>query len=71
MSDADSRLSPRPPITVPDLERWVEHGATWRAVEVSDERAVVELCTCYGEPVDLRQSDAPELIRYVRAARAD
>ena len=38
-------------------------------LEVSDERAVVELCTCYGEPVDTVQSEAPELIEFVRAHR--
>jgi hypothetical protein len=59
----------RPPITVSDLERWVAHGARWRAVELSDQRAVVELCTCYGEPVDMVQSSAPELIEFVRRHR--
>ncbi len=59
------------PITVADLQRWEEHGATWRAVEISDERAVVELCTCYGEPVDLAQSESPELIAFVRTHRPD
>lgn len=60
----------RAPITVEDLESWEEHGAMWRAVEVSDDNAVVELCTCYGEPVDLVQGHAPELIEFVRARRA-
>jgi hypothetical protein len=65
----DQRL--RAEITVEDLKRWEDHGATWRAVEICDERAVVELCTCYGEPVDLAQSEAPELIAFVRAHRAN
>jgi hypothetical protein len=56
----------RPSITVEDLERWTDNGAQWRPLEVSDERAVVELCTCYGEAVDVVQSEAPELIEYVR-----
>jgi hypothetical protein len=60
----------RPPVTVADLERWEENGATWHALEISNERAVVELCTCYGEPVDTLQSDAPELIEFVRARRS-
>ncbi len=59
----------RPTITIADLERWEEHGAMWRPLEVSDERAVVELCTCYGEPVDTVQSQSPELIEFVRAHR--
>jgi hypothetical protein len=56
-------------VTVEDLERWEEHGATWRTLELSDERAVVELCTCYGEPVDRLQSVQPELIEFVRSHR--
>ncbi len=61
----------RAPVTIADLQRWEEHGAGWRALEVSDECAVVELCTCYSEPVDTVQSDAPELIEFVRAHRPD
>ncbi len=61
----------RAPVTIEDLERWKDHGAVWRAVEVSDQRAVLELCTCYGEPVDIVQSHAAELIAYVREHRAD
>ena len=52
--------------TVEDLERWEEHGAIWRPFEVTDQRAVVQLCTCYGEPVDLVESDDPQLIEFVR-----
>ena len=59
----------RPSITVADLQRWEENGATWRTLELSDERAVVELCTCYGEPVDTLQSEAREVIDFVRAHR--
>jgi hypothetical protein len=61
----------RPAITVDALVRWEEHGANWRAVEVSDRRAVVELCTCHGEPVDVLESDEPALIAFVRGRRAD
>jgi hypothetical protein len=63
--------SARPSVTVEDLERWEDNGATWRALEVSDERAVVELCTCYGEPVDMARSEDPAVIRWVRAHRDD
>ena len=45
------------PGTIEDLERWEDHGATWRPLELTDERVVVELCTCYGEPVDVLQSE--------------
>lgn len=56
----------RPGLTVADLQRWEDNGATWRAVEVGDERAVVELCTCYGEPVDVLAGEGPELVDFVR-----
>jgi hypothetical protein len=59
----------RPSITIADLERWEENGATWRTLELTDERAVVELCTCYGEPVGTLQSESPEFIEFVRARR--
>jgi hypothetical protein len=48
------------------LERWEAHGASWRLLELRDGRAVVELCTCYGEPVDRVDSDDPELLQLVR-----
>jgi hypothetical protein len=54
-------------VTVADLERWEEHGASWRTLELSDQRAVVELCTCYGEPVDRLEGTEPELVEFVRA----
>ncbi len=57
----------RPEVTVEDLKRWVDHGATWRPLEISDELAVVELCTCSGEPMDTVQSAAPALIEFVRS----
>lgn len=63
-------MSERRPVTVEDLERWEDHGATWRALEVTDQRAVIELCTCYGEAVDTVQSEAPELIAFVREHHA-
>lgn len=48
------------------VQRWEEHGAAWRAVHVSDELAVVDLCTCTGEPVDRLESSDPDLIRFIR-----
>jgi hypothetical protein len=59
----------RPMLTLADLRRWEDNGATWRALEVADDHAVVELCTCHGEPVDQLTGDAPELIEFVRAHR--
>jgi hypothetical protein len=60
----------RAELTVADLERWVEHGAQWRLLECDERHALVELCTCYGEPVDVGRGESPELIAYVQARRA-
>jgi hypothetical protein len=35
-------------------------------VHVSDEWAIVDLCTCHGEPVDRIESGDPALIRLLR-----
>lgn len=59
------------PATIKELEDWTLNGATWRPLELSDERAVVELCTCHGEAVDVVESEDPELIDFVRAHRLD
>jgi hypothetical protein len=48
------------------LERWEHHGATWRTVHVSDAKAIVDLCTCHGEPVERIESADPDLIRLLR-----
>jgi hypothetical protein len=52
------------PIAV--LERWTDHGALYRVLELTDERAVVQLQSCYGEPVDLLESDDARLIAFLR-----
>jgi hypothetical protein len=52
------------------LRRWEDHGATWRAIHVSDAKAIVDLCTCMGEPVDRIESDDPELIAFLRERAA-
>jgi hypothetical protein len=43
----------------------------WRIVELSRERAVVDLCTCTGEPVERLESEDPAPIGYVRTAQRD
>ncbi len=53
-----------PPIQI--LERWEELGAVWRIRHLSDGAAVVDLCTCHGEPVDRIESSDRELIAYLR-----
>jgi hypothetical protein len=54
-------------LTIAELEDWELHGAIWRTLVVSDERAVVELCSCSGEPMDVVEGDGAELIEFVRA----
>ena len=56
-------------LTVPELERWVLFGADWRLVELSAERAIVDLCACTGELVERRESNDTALIGYLRSAR--
>ena len=56
---------------VDDLERWVLSGGHWRVVDISREHAVVDLCTCTGEPVDRVASDDPAVIGYLRTARSE
>ena len=51
---------------IEQLIRWEEHGAEWRTVHVSDEHASVDLCTCYGEPIDQLESSDPSLIAWLR-----
>jgi hypothetical protein len=58
-------------LTVAQLEDWELHGAIWRALSVSDERAVVELCSCTGEAMDVAEGDSPELIEFVRTRPAE
>jgi hypothetical protein len=57
-------------LTIERLERWELFGAPWRVVHLSEELAIVALCTCTGEPVERLESGEPELIRYVRAHSA-
>jgi hypothetical protein len=47
------------------LRRWEDSGAVWRLVVLGDDRAVVDLCTCHGEPVDRLESSDPALLRFL------
>ncbi len=58
-------------LTLADLERWELFGATWRVVELSDDRALLEMCACTGQLVERRESEDHALINYVRAQAAD
>ena len=64
-------MTPRYQDLIGELERWTFLGAQWRVVALSGEQAIVDLCTCMGEPVDRVESDDPALIAYLRAAQSD
>jgi hypothetical protein len=59
------------PLTVAELERWVEFGAHWRAQRLEPRRVVVGLCQCTGELVERRTAVDPDVIAYVRAHADD
>jgi hypothetical protein len=71
MEEADSYDAPasRPTLTLDDLQRWEDHGATWNTLELDDRHAIVQLCTCYGEPVDIVRGEEPQLIEFIRRRR--
>ncbi len=50
---------------VAKLVRWEAHGATWNVVLLTERLAVVDLCTCHGEPVDRIRSNDPALLQYL------
>lgn len=52
-----------PPLNM--LARWEDYGALWRVKSFNSEEAVVELCSCHGEPVDQLESSDPELLHYL------
>ncbi len=58
-------------LTLADLERWELFGATWRVVELSDDRALLDMCACTGQLVERRESHDLALLQYVRAREAN
>ena len=54
------------PLTREELKHWAAFGATWRVVEISDRRAVVDLCQCTGEFVERRNAADPIILDYLR-----
>jgi hypothetical protein len=52
------------------LERWEQSGAIWRVRTLSASEAVVDLCTCFGEPVEVLRSQDAGLLRYLAARRS-
>jgi hypothetical protein len=67
VSDENGSLDVRRPVTVEELERWVSFGARWRLVEITDRRAVVDLCQCTGELEEQRESSDPRVLEYLRS----
>jgi hypothetical protein len=57
-------VSPEDPVAT--LERWTEAGADYRVIHLSDEAAVVDLCTCDGEPMERLESSDPRLIELLK-----
>ena len=47
------------------LERWEQFGGTWKVRSLSPDVAELELCTCYGEPVDELRSTEPGFLAHV------
>jgi hypothetical protein len=56
---------------VDDLERWQETGGKLRVVELSSERAVIDLCACTGETMERWSTDDPALIVQVQRLLPD
>lgn len=60
-------MSPVPEPPLRTLARWEDSGALWRTRSLRDEEAVVELCTCHGEVVEVLRSGDAALLRYLAA----
>jgi hypothetical protein len=58
-------------VSIEDLERWVIAGAHWRVVDISRDHAVVDMCSCTGEPMERVESDDPAVIGYLRTAHSE
>jgi hypothetical protein len=54
-----------PDTPVDILTRWEDSGAVWRVESLTDDRAVIQLCACTGEPVDRLESGDDELLRFL------
>jgi hypothetical protein len=53
-----------------NLESWTLSGGRWRVVSISDQQAVVDLCTCTGEPMERLESDDPAVIAHLRSTHS-
>jgi len=57
-------------LTLLTLTHWEDRGAIWRTKSLDGEVAVVELCSCHGEPVEELRSADPALLRYLAERRS-
>jgi hypothetical protein len=55
-------------LTIELLERWAVSGGHWQILDLTERRAVVQLCTCTGEPLERLRSRDPELIAQLAKA---
>jgi hypothetical protein len=54
------------------LTRWEESGGVWRTRSLTDTEAIVDLCSCSGEPVgEVRSGDLRLLSYLARRPRSD
>ena len=51
---------------VADIERWTDSGAGYEVLVLTDERAILQLKTCHGEPVERLESEDPRLVAWLR-----
>jgi len=58
-------------VTTEQLARWAGAGAHWRVVDHSEQRAVVELQQCTGEPIERVASEDAAVIAYLRGVESD
>jgi hypothetical protein len=58
-------------VSIEDLEGWVIAGAHWRVVDISRDHAVVDMCSCTGEPMERVESDDPAVIGYLRTGHSE
>lgn len=57
------------PLTLSELNHWLEFGGTCRRVSVGSDRAIVDLCTCTGELVERREAFEPPVLERLVSLR--
>jgi hypothetical protein len=67
----DKERAPNTPLTSEELARWVLFGARWRLVHLAGDHAVIDLCTCDGQPVERRITVDAKLVDELRSGAPD